>query len=90
MVSIFQRKLPSPIFSRQRIPLPLLDLMKHSEAVILCCCGSWWQHVWVDGLLSGGDQLLEALIPHGILVVIQLPFLYDGHGLLTSCNDLVF
>ena len=44
----------------------------------------------MDGLLSGGDQLLEALIPHGIKVVIQLHFGYDGHGLLTSGNDLVF
>ena len=35
----------------------------------------------------GRDQLLEALISHGVKVVTLLSFQYDGHDLLVSGND---
>ncbi len=83
-------KLSTPISSLQSIPLPLLDLMEDSDAVVLRCCTRWWQHAGVDGLFSGRDQLLEALISHGVKVVTLLSFQYDGHDLLVSGNDLTF
>ena len=39
---------------------------------------------------SGRDQLLEALIYHGVKVVTLLSFQYDCHDLLVSGNDLMF
>ena len=83
-------KLPTPITSLQSIPLPLLDLIEDSDAVVFRGCTLWCQHVGVDGLFSGRDQHLEALIYHGVKVVILLSFQYDGHDLLISGNDLVF
>ncbi len=67
-----------------------MDLIEDSEAVVLRCCTLWWQHVGVDGIFSGCDQLLEALVSHVGKVVTLLSFQYDGHDLLVSGNDLVF
>ena len=43
-------KLSTPISSLQSIPLPLLDLMEDSDAVVLRCCTLWWQHAGEDGV----------------------------------------
>ena len=64
--------------------------MEDSEAVVLRCSTLWWQHLGVDGLFSGHDKLLKALIYHGAKVVTLLSFQNDGHDLLVSVNDLVF
>ena len=48
------------------------------------------QHVGAVGLFPGRDQLLGALISHGVKVVTLLSFQYDGHDLLVSGNDLAF
>ena len=42
-------KLTTPICSLQSIPLPLLDLLEDSDAVVLRCGTFCWQHVGVDG-----------------------------------------
>ena len=52
-------KLPTPIASLQSIPLPLLDLIEDTEAMVLRCCTLWWLHVGVDGLFPGRDQLAD-------------------------------
>ena len=49
-------------------------------------CNMWG---WM-AFFPGRDQLLEALIYHGVKVVTLLSFQYDGHDLLVSGNDLAF
>ena len=90
LVSIFLHKAPNPN------PQPA----KYSPATVgpdwrLWRCGiSLLQPLvarcWSGWPFSGRDQHLEALIYHGVKVVILLSFQYDGHDLLTNGNDLVF
>ena len=54
--------------------------------MVLRCCTLWWKQVGVDGLFSGRDQLLEAVISDGVKVVTLLSFQYSSAA-MTWCFD---